>query len=323
MNFRLASIMLFWAVFSLACNPKSTNNNRGPIDQEEYLDEISADGEEIIRINPDEAPEKPEEVYQFVAPEVHTSIVHIPVQLKITELEAMINEQFAATLAENGNYEQEGLRVEAEKLDDISLSMEGQRIKYLVPLKLFITKDLGFTTAKADAALAIQFFTDYEIQPDWTLSTTSEIESYEWYEQPKLKVGGISLPAKFIGNIVIDQSKKVITESIDEQVKEHLDLRGNIQLGWKQLHEPIEISNDYSTWMTINPQKIAMSLPENTGDAIEFTIAIESQPSIAVGQQPSAATYKALPAFQYASIANEDFEIFLQTDATYTQMEAL
>ncbi len=334
----LFGIMLFMA----ACNNKKQQTTTQKQD-DEYLDVIAPEGEEetkgreidvtkdagaeteeeIIEIVPEKELEKPKESYSFIEPTVETSIVNIPVSLDIKELEKMINAQFEVALAESGNFEEEGLKVKAEKLDNITLGLENQRIKYLVPLKLFITKDIGFTKVNADAELALQFFTDYEIKEDWTLETKSEIETYEWYKRPKLKVAGISVPAQFVGDIVIDRSKEIITKSIDDQLKDGFDLRANMEAAWKQIHEPMEVSEEYKTWMLINPERIAMSSLENTGDKIEFTIAIDSKPSIVVGREPKAARPKALPPFQYASIADEDFQIFLQTDATYEQIETL
>lgn len=343
MNYKIIALLSFIFLVAACDNKNKSTSNRNQ-DEDEYLDVIApeetegevADAREVegnntraeseeepIEIVPEEELEKPRESYSFIEPELETSVVNIPVSLNLKDLEQMINEQFTKTLEESGNYEEEGLSVLAEKLDDIKLDMEGQRIKYLVPLKLFITKDLGFTKAAADASLAIQFFTDYEIKDDWTLETKSDIEGYTWFEQPKLKIAGLSIPAQFVGNIVIERSKKVIAQSIDDQVKNGMDLRGNMEQAWKQLHEPIEVSKEYLTWMSINPERLAMSLPENTGEAIEFTIAIESQPAIAVGQEPRVKDLEPLPAFQYAAIDNEDFQIFLQTDATYNQIESL
>ncbi len=342
-SLKYSLLLLGIVLFMAACGNKKTQQTP-PKQDDEYLDVISPEGEEeehtreievkkeepkleeeeeIVEIVPEKELEKPVESYSFLEPTVETSVVNIPVSLTISELEKMINAQFELALEQSGNFEEDGLEVQAEKLDDIKLGLEDQRIKYLVPLKLFITKDIGFTKVKADAELALQFFTEYEIKEDWTLETKSEIETYEWYKRPKLKVGGISIPAQFVGDIVIDRSKAIITQNIDDQVKNGIDLRASMEAAWKQLHEPMEVSKEYNTWMLINPEKIAMSSLENAGDAIEFTIAIDSKPSIAVGSTPKAATLKPLPPFQYASIADEDFQIFLQTDATYEQIETL
>lgn len=69
----------------------------------------------------------------------------------------MVNDEFNLVLEQNKSFEQEGYQVEIEKLNDIKIGINNQRIKYLVPLKLNIQKNMGFATMKADAALAMQF----------------------------------------------------------------------------------------------------------------------------------------------------------------------
>jgi hypothetical protein len=282
-------------------------------EESEYLDIITT-----------EKIDKPLESYGFTDEVlVETSVVNIPVRLGLRELEKMVNDEFNVVLEQNKSFEQEGYQVEIEKLNDIKIGIDNQRIKYLVPLKLKIQKNMGFATVKADAALAMQFFTDFDIKPDWTLSTVSSIESYQWLEQPKLRFGGVSIPAQFIGDMVIRQSKAVITKSIDEQIKENLNLRKVIDDAWVRLQVPIEVSKEYNSWAAIHPQSITATPLKTVSDAVVFTISVQSKPDITLGTKPSISRVTALPAFRFSNVPDQDFRVYLSTVVSYKQAEQL
>ena len=307
---RLFIFLLIIAAYS--CSPKVQPAANAAEAEPEYLDIITT--EEI---------EKPVEECNYIEEKPIPSIVNIPVNLKISELEKMINYEFDKALQANSAFEQDGLSIKASKLSPLKLSAEGQRIKYLVPLKLFVQKNVGIGTVKADGAIALQFFTDFNILPDWTLTTKSQIESYEWLESPKLRLGMVNIPATFVGDIVMDQSKEIITQSIDQQLKDNLDLKSVMQNAWKQIYQPIEISKEYNTWIQINPKYIGATPLKNNGESISFSIFIESLPYISLGEKPSSTQIAALPAFKFENRPDQDFQVLLATDVPYKEAEAL
>ncbi len=298
------------AFLLLGCNEKPQSSDEAT---EAYLDIITT--EEI---------EKPVESYSFTdTPIIKPSIVNIPVQLSLPELERLVNDEFNVILAENSAFEQDGYRIKVAKLDNVKLALTDQRIKYLVPLQLNIAKNIGFGTVKADAAIAIQFFTDFDIKEDWTLETNSSIETYEWLEQPKLRMGAISLPAGFVGDMIIDRSRTLITQTIDEQIKNNLNLRASITNAWKQLQNPIEISEEYKTWINVNPQKITLSPIVSKNNAVEFTIAVSSSPEVSIGMPPASHFASQLPSFQFSEAKDENFRVILPASISYERAETL
>ncbi len=304
-----AILLLLWS----SCQSKKKLPPPQKEEEAEYLDIITT-----------EKIEKPLESYSFTDEVlVETSVINIPVRLGLRELEKMVNDEFNIVLEQNKSFEQEGYQVEIEKLNEIKIGIDNQRIKYLVPLKLKIQRNMGFANVKADAALAMQFFTDFDIKPDWTLSTVSSIESYQWLEQPKLRFGGVSIPAQFIGDMVIRQSKAVITKSIDEQIKENLNLRKVIEDAWKQLQVPIEVSKEYDSWAVIHPQSITATPLRTIADAVVFTISVQSKPDITLGMKPFNTKPTSLPPFKFSNVSEQDFKIYLSTVVSYKQAEEI
>ena len=308
----MARYLLLLMTFALtACNA-SKKATKTTEESPEYLDEIST--EEI---------EKPVESYNYVEEEIENSVLNIPVNLPIEQLEDLLNGEIEKALEANNTFEQDDLKIEASQLDPIKIGLEGQRILYKVPLGLKIEKDLGFSRVKADASLVLDFFTDFDIDGYWNLSTDTQLEQYEWLEAPKLKLGPVSVPAQFIGDIVVRKSKELVTDAIDEQLKDNFDLRQTMSDAWKQLQTPIEISSEYKTWLSVNPQQIMLTPISTKEKAIALTISILAQPNLEIGEKPQLTTTSVLPAFKFQEVKEEDFQIRLIADIPYEEAEAL
>lgn len=306
-----SSLLIVWtSMFLISCN--STKNTTEDVEDVEYLEEITT--EEI---------EKPVESYNYVEEEIENSVLNIPVDLKVSDLEKLLNKEIEKALETNSTFEQDGLKVEAEKLDNIKIGLEGQRVLYQMPLQLKIEKDLGFGRIKADASIALDFFTDYEIDEAWSLTTKSELERYEWIEVPRLKLGPVNIPAKFVGDLIIDRSKELISTTIDDQLKENFDLKATMNTAWKQMHDPIEISPEYNTWLSLHPQQITMTPINSADNAIQFTISVQSKPQIDIGESPKVDRLTALPAFSFQEVKEDNFQVFLLADIPYDQAESL
>jgi len=268
-------------------------------------------------------PAKPSEVYTERTPP-EPSIVQIPIRISIKALEKMVNAQLDTILYEDDRIEEDGYIVTAKKREAITVNVDSNRISYKVPLQLFIEKNLGFTRVNARAALALQFFTDFNIKNDWSLETLTQVGDYEWLERPRVGLGGVSIPVQFVGNIILEQSKETISKSIDEQVQENFDLRKYVEEAWVQLHEPVEISPEYQTWLLVNPQRLSMTPVYNTRDTISATIIAESMPSVRLGEKPEGPKVSKLPDFEMADYLQQSaFQLFLDTEIPYTTAQEL
>ncbi|MEM9887750.1 MAG: DUF4403 family protein [Bacteroidota bacterium] len=303
----LVLLLIFGVVACKSSQKAKTSNEETP----EYLDEIVM--EEI---------EKPEESYNYVEEVIENSVLNIPVNLPIRQLEDLLNEEIKKALEANNTFEQDDLKIEASQLNPVEIGLEEQRILYKVPLGLKIEKDLGFSRVKADASLVLDFFTDFDIDEFWNLTTETALEQYEWIEAPSLKLGPVRVPAQFVGDIVVRRSRELVTDAIDEQLKSNFDLRQTMSNAWKELQTPIEISRDYKTWLSIHPKQILVTPISSKEDAISLTISILAQPNLEIGERPQL-NASALPAFSFQEVKEEDFQIRLMADIPYEEAEAL
>lgn len=269
-------------------------------------------------------PVRPMEEYLKYELEEKPSALNIPVKINIQELEKSLNGQLPDPLYKDSlTTDGDNMAITARKAENIKLGLDSQMVTYNIPLDLDIKYDIGFTTVNAVGKIALEFKTAFNIEETWDLKTATILENYEWLETPKVKLAGISLPVGFIANIIINRSKEVLTQSIDEQVKANFNFKSVIENTWKMMFSPMLVSEYYKTWLNIDPLDIGMTPIIMDKDTISSTIIVQSKPKITIGEQPAANTWRPLPLFKYREFKSEDFVLYLSADVTYEEAERL
>lgn len=270
-------------------------------------------------------PTRPMEQYEENPFEDKISLLNIPIKVGLEELQKMLNRQFDGMVYEDNDMDDgDDMMVKAEKQGDINLAIDSNFVQYKVPLKIWVKYDAGFTTLQGEGAIAVDMKTSFEIASDWNLSTVTEIVGHEWLEQPKLKMGVVSLPVGAVANMLLRNFKSTITEAIDEQIKENFKMNQVIAEAWKNAFEPVLVAPDYNTWLMINPENIGMTPISTQDGTISTTITIQSRPRLKIGQKPAVDQAAAnLPPFQYVRETKEDFEIQIGAEISYDEAERL
>lgn len=268
-------------------------------------------------------PVRPEEKYDTKPMEKKTSTIQIPVRIDKNELQMSINQQLGETLYEDNEMSGDDLMIRAKKQEDIVIEIGNEVLKYRVPLDLWIKKGTFLGSVEAEGQLVLDFITTYQIEEDWTLNTMTEVAGYDWTKRPVLKLGIVDLPVQFIANQVLSRTRNLIAQTIDEQVKNQLDLKKQVNEAWQKLHQPILLSEEYRTWIVFNPESIGMSPLKMDKDTIESTIIFKSTPAVSLGEKPSAATYQTLPNFAFKEEKGDGFTLFLKGDVPLSEAETL
>ncbi|MBK7873265.1 MAG: DUF4403 family protein [Saprospiraceae bacterium] len=267
---------------------------------------------------------KPMEQYDQLVSEDRVSVVNVPVRINLRELEKSLNSQLSGVLYEDKDLNDgDKMMLRAEKSEDIRLNISGQSITYRVPVKIWVKYNIGITNLEATGEIAMNFKTDFSIDRDWNMQTLTNIERYEWIKQPKLKMGSLNVPVGFIADIVLRQSKSVITKSVDEEVKENFNLREMVEDAWRQMFDPVLVSPEYNTWLLVNPQNIGMTPLVTENEIITSVIFIESRPKVNLGTKPQSLRPIPLPPFVMRDTTQNDFVIHINTDVPFTEAERI
>jgi hypothetical protein len=203
--------------------------------------------------------ERPEEFYSNLG-EDPLSRVNIPIKLDVAALEQSINRQLTGVLYEDDDFNDgDNMKLRAVKKGDIRLQIDSQQIKYHVPLILWIQYDAGITLLEANGDIELDMTTNFEVMPDWHVRTTTELTDYQWTREPKLRLGITSIPVGRVLDIFLRNGRGFLTRQIDDLVARNLEPETIVRDVWKQMFQPMLVSEEYNTWLVVNPERLALT----------------------------------------------------------------
>lgn len=273
---------------------------------------------------------KPLEQYNPTAEEIAPipSTLTIPVRISADEILRSLN----TTLSQSALYEDysytdngnDGLMMNAWKSQDLTMFFSGNTVKYRVPLKLWIKKDLLFgAAAEAVGELALNFKTSFGINPDWSLSTTTMVEYHEWLSSPVLKTGVGNISVEAIANLALNQSKKMLSKTLDDYVNQQINIRPYVQEAWDAIQEPVLLDEEYQMWSKTTPLSIGLTPITTYNNALQTKIAVECLNDVTFGEKPVFRENASLPNLRLLNEAPDDFQMRFATDVPFAEAERL
>lgn len=271
---------------------------------------------------------KPPETYGAVAEQPIVSTLTIPVSISVDDLVRSLNTKFSNqalfedySFTDNGN---DGLMMNAWKSQDITLFLSGNTIKYRVPLKIWLKKELLLgAAAEAEGDLALSFKTTFSILPDWSLSTQTEVEYHEWISRPVLKTGLGNISVETIANLALNRSKKTLAKTLDQVVSQQISLKPYVQEAWTAIQEPMLFDTAYQMWVKTTPIGIAMTPLSTLNNVIKAKIAVECHNDVQFGAKPLFRENANVPPLRQIEDAPDEFVIRVATDVPYPEAESI
>lgn len=270
---------------------------------------------------------KPAEVYNTTAdPPPVPSTLSIPVSISVDELLRSLNARLSgAALFEDYSFDDnghDGLMMNAWQSQDLSLFFSGNTVKYRLPLKLWMKKELLLgAAAEAEGELALNFKTTFGINPDWSLSTQTEVEYHEWLSRPVLKTGIGNISVETIANLVLNRSKKTLSKTLDQFVGQQISLRPYVQEAWEAIQQPVLLDSTYRMWSKTTPLSIGLTPLTTYGNALQTKIAVECLNDVSFGEKPIFRENSALPNLTLLTEAPDDFQMRFATDVPFPEAE--
>lgn len=266
------------------------------------------------------------ETYQF--PKIQSSVT-IPVDLPMTEIQRLVNQQITGALYEDQSYEDHNndqLKTRVEKDGDIVLkSLTNNRLMFSVPLKVWAEKGVGtlgvYSYQQTNFKVVMNFISAIDLQPNWALKSSTTTAGFVWKEKPVLDYGKIKIPITSIIEDILVKQQKDFTGIMDAQIQQKMNLQPYLVTAWNNFANPIQVSEEYNTWLKITPQSIKMSPLEFYADKIKSTISVDLLSETYTGVKPTPNPFvKAIPS--YISSQNLGKNFVMKTTANIPFSEA-
>lgn len=277
--------------------------------------------------------DKPVESYLQEAVSPQPSVIGFSADARLADIQAELNRSFSGLVYEDNSLDDNGgdnLMVKAWKQGDIQLTMRGNTIIYRVPLRLWIkagfkTNKLGFTLSdyrEASGALALMFRTAVSLNPDWTLSTQTETTGYEWLTEPVVKVAGINVPVKFVADLILQKNLRTLSSTIDESVKEFLNLKPYALEAWKSLNQPLLLNEEFRVWLSMKTTGFYASPIMAKDGVIKIHTGLRTVIETRVGVKPAAGPPGPLPNLKVGEEAGDRVVINASVDIPFAEINS-
>ncbi len=265
-------------------------------------------------------------VYQF--PRVQSSI-SLPISVPISEINSLVNQSVKGVIYQDNSFtdnNNDQFKVKVEKASDISIkALTNNRLMISVPLKIWAEKGYGtlgvYAYNNTSFNLVMNFITSISANPNWKLDTKTTTAGFVWKEKPVLDYGKVKIPISGLIESTLKEQQNKFTVIIDGQIKNNFNLQPYLIQAWNQFSKPINISEEYNTWLKITPQNIQMMPLQIFADKIKTTVGINLYSETFVGNIPTASpVINTIPNFQSISNISDIFN--LQTTANISFQEA-
>ncbi|MCG2794253.1 MAG: DUF4403 family protein [Weeksellaceae bacterium] len=264
----------------------------------------------------------------FTLPKIKSNIT-LPVSLPISEINRLINQSVKGVLYEDQSYtdnNNDQFKVKVEKQNNITIkALTGNRLMISVPLKIWANKGYGtfgyYVYQDTNFNLVMNFITTISASSDWRLNTKTTAAGFVWTQKPVLDYGKIKIPIAPLIESTLKEQQAKFTTIIDPQIRTQFNLQPYLVMAWNQFSKPINVSEEYNTWLKISPQRTYLAPLQIFQDKIKTTVGIDLYSETFVGQIPLATKeVSAIPNFAIDPTLPNIFN--LQTTANISFEEA-
>jgi hypothetical protein len=269
----------------------------------------------------------PEEVVKVKSSYVRQlSSINIPVKIPVSELETQINKYLTGVLYEDKSFtnnDGDNLKCVVKKYANIKFDAVDNKIKLNLPLDISGTyKRLG-VGVDFSGKIRAKYTTSIVLKNGWKLSTETKSNGYEWIVQPKVSLGIVDFQVGWIVDVILLSQGDKVNASIDEAIKDNVDLLGIVKPGLEALLEPFNISEEYKTWFQITPVEILATQISTRADTVLLKIGLQAYTETKIGNKPMLTNLNDTIPFKVVKELPDDFNMGIVTILPYKEITAL
>ncbi len=210
------------------------------------------------------------------------------------------NIAISEALSESFSLPEYDIVMKLTKPGEAKVEIETKNILVVVPIHISVEKKTFIANLKAHGVLEMTFLTAFDIDSTWNLSTKTQLAHYNWMEKPKLGVGGMNIPIKYISDQVLKRSKTELENTLDQSIKDNFNLQQSMKETLAAFTQPQKFAPTLLAWIKFNPQQILLSSIKNSRFTSRGKIQINGITQFTTSQPVSDTKPTSLPQFQWS-----------------------
>ncbi|WP_348797659.1 DUF4403 family protein [Flavobacterium adhaerens] len=224
------------------------------------------------------------------------SFINLPVSIKLKEIEKQTNALMNGLIYEDNKIDDDNIEIKIWKQAPIQITnnseKEGNKIKTVLPLKVWVKYRIGTKTMGVDLTKNQEFNLNGEVTllsdvslNNWKLSSKTKLKSLDWVESPTMTVFGKNMPVTYIINPAISLFKTDIEKSIDSAIEDSMDFKPNVMDALSKICTPFEMSEAYKTWLRIVPIEVYSTNAKLKKDSFILNMGMKCNMETMVGKK--------------------------------------
>jgi len=226
--------------------------------------------------------------------EFSTSFLHLPVSIKIKEIENQINKFLKDKIYEDINIEDDDIKAIVYKTSEIKVSYIDQNsIEIKLPLKINATYRIGteklgiklydYKTFDLNGIITLNSSINLN---NWKIDSSTKIVDVNWTESPTMNILGKKVPITYLINPMMKIFKSKMEKSINEKMNDLLDFKPYVLDALEKLSKPILTHEGYQTWFRFSPIEIYTKEAVLSKDKIDLEMGLKATLETLIGQEP-------------------------------------
>lgn len=235
---------------------------------------------------------EPDEALPIKYP-ITSSYISFPVNLSLKDIETQTNKSLNGLIYEDSNLEDDKTQMKIWKSAPIVISEENNKLKTIVPLKIWAkvkygTDALGmnlFDIREFNLNGTVTLLSDVKMS-NWKVTTTTSLENIDWQESPTITIAGKQVYITYLVNPTIKIFKSKIERKIDESLNKTLDFKSNMLDLMQKVSDPIEMSQTYQSWLKVTPQELYTTEAQLKSNSVNLTVGLKCLMESSIGLKP-------------------------------------
>jgi hypothetical protein len=218
----------------------------------------------------------------------------MPVKIPLSEISALVNSSVKDLIYEDDSYEDhdnDQFKVKVWKTKPIRIvGGTHDNLLIAVSLKIWAEKGIGtlgvYTYQNTTFETTMFFNTQLTVNNNWTISTKTSANGFEWVTKPVLDFSRIKIPITSLVENSLKEQQTKFCATIDEQMKTQLNFQQLAVTAWNIFSQPFDVSDDYKTWLKITPLSVNLTPLKFYGNEIDTNIGLDVFSETFTGLKP-------------------------------------
>jgi Domain of unknown function (DUF4403) len=127
-----------------------------------------------------------------------------------------------------------------------------------LPLSVSFTKNAALFTVQGHGQLNAEVLTQYDVNPNFILTTKSSIQDHTWIEKPVIDFGSLDITIEKLIDLILRHYNDLIAASIDKSIKDALDLNGIVKSAITQMRSKLQSFNFKGISLYVEPTELLL-----------------------------------------------------------------